>query len=47
MSDDADIAADLRARDILTGLRELKDMLARLERLMEQIALGLGVRPHG
>jgi hypothetical protein len=38
---------DELTRDILVGLRDLKDILERLERLMMQIALGMGVRPDG
>lgn len=33
------------ANDILVELRDVRDTLARLERLMEKIALGLGVTP--
>jgi hypothetical protein len=34
-------------RDILKVLLELRDRLKRLEELMTQIAIGLGVDPHG
>jgi hypothetical protein len=34
-------------RDILNVLLELRDRLKRLEALMTQIAIGLGVDPHG
>ncbi len=46
-SDDEEVARDLHARDIIAGLNELRDILVRLETLMTQIALGLGVRPNG
>jgi hypothetical protein len=47
VSDEGDIARDLNARDILLGLAELKDTLARLERLLVRIALGMGIKPDG
>jgi hypothetical protein len=46
-SDDEEVARDLHARDIIAGLNELRDILMRLEALMTQIALGMGMRPHG
>jgi hypothetical protein len=38
------VALDLHMRDLFKELSDIKDVLARLEKLMEQIALALGVR---
>jgi DNA anti-recombination protein RmuC len=43
MTDDE--ARSQAAREILDELREVRDRLARLEELMEKIAIGLGVSP--
>ena len=43
--DDREVARSQAARDILDELRELQEKLARVERLVEQIALGLGITP--
>jgi hypothetical protein len=46
VTEEGDLAR-LQMRDIIDELREIKETLAQLERLIEQIALGMGVRPHG
>ena len=45
--EDRDVARSQAARDILDELGEIKQRLARLERLVEQIALGMGISAHG
>lgn len=42
---DHDIAADQRHRDVLDELLAVRAVLARLEQLMDKIALSLGIAP--
>jgi hypothetical protein len=42
--DEAELAADLRHDELIVALAEMKERLARLETLVKQIALSLGIR---
>ena len=39
--------SDEEVRRVLGELGEMRTILARLERLIEQVALGMGISPHG
>jgi hypothetical protein len=46
VTDEDAIARDMSARDLFAELRDLRDVLARLEKLMVRIALSLGLKPE-
>jgi hypothetical protein len=46
VSDEGDIARAFEQRDMFAELREVRDILARLEKLMVRIALSLGIKPE-
>jgi hypothetical protein len=44
---DDNVALDLHMRDLFKELGDVRDTLARLEKLMVRIALSLGIKPDG